>query len=361
MEKLRNLKEAVCSWENLLEAYREAAKGKRYREEIIRYSYRLEENLLELQEALRNETYRMGPYREFFVKYPKPRLVMAIGFRDRIVQHAIYRQINPYTDKRFCAHSYGCREGKGNLRAALKLLEWIRLYARKADAKDWGLIKDDISKYFYRVDHEKILDRYREITDDEWFLRLIGRIIDGGNIAFGLPPGRDVDLPRAQWLRDKGMPIGNLTSQETANMYLDRLDRFVKRVLRVKHYIRYMDDFILIVHKEDAERIQERITVFLREELLLELSGKSRILPILRGCEFVGYRVTPQGLRLRKKTTKHMKAALRQLEELVESGEVDAEKARSGATSYLGMLKKCNGEYMRRWIRENIKFMEGAA
>lgn len=360
MEKLRNLKEAVCSWENLLGAYREAAKDKRYREEIIQYSYRLEENLLELQESLQNETYQMGPYREFFVKYPKPRLVMAIGFRDRIVQHAIYRQINPYVDKRFYEHSYGCREGKGSLRAAMQLLEWVRLYARKADAKEWVLIKDDISKYFYRTDHGIILETYREITDDGWFLRLIGEIINGGGVAFGLPPGQDVDLPRAQWLRDKGMPIGNLTSQETANMYLDRLDRFVKRVLRVRHYIRYMDDFILIVRKRDAERIQERITAFLREELLLELSGKSRILPLLQGCEFVGYRVTPQGLRLRKKTTKHMKAALRQLDELVETGEITAEKARSGANSYLGMLDHCSGEYMRRWIRENIKFMEAA-
>ena len=118
MEKLHDLKDRICSFDNLLAAYREAARGKRYRNEVITFSFGLEENLLEIQRELLDRSYTVGNYREFYVRYPKPRLVMALGFRDRIVQWAIYRQINPYMEKRFIQHSYGCRQNKGTLAAA---------------------------------------------------------------------------------------------------------------------------------------------------------------------------------------------------------------------------------------------------
>ena len=107
MAGLHDLKTRICSFENLMGAYRDAAKGKRYRNEVINFSFNLAENLLSIQQDLLNMTYKVGPYREFYVRYPKPRLVMALGFRDRIVQWAIYRQINPYLDKRYISHSYG--------------------------------------------------------------------------------------------------------------------------------------------------------------------------------------------------------------------------------------------------------------
>ena len=157
MEKLHDLKDRICSFDNLLAAYREAARGKRYRNEVITFSFGLEENLLEIQRELLDRSYTVGNYREFYVRYPKPRLVMALGFRDRIVQWAIYRQINPYMEKRFIQHSYGCRQNKGTLAVAQCLLNWVRLISRKPDAKDWAIVKGDISKYFYRVDHEVIL------------------------------------------------------------------------------------------------------------------------------------------------------------------------------------------------------------
>ena len=105
---LHNIMEHICSFQNLYEAYKAAAKGKRYREEVLRYTQDLERNLFDLQEELRSGTYQVGPYREFYVRYPKPRLVMALQFRDRVVQHAIYRQINPYLEKRFIADSFAC-------------------------------------------------------------------------------------------------------------------------------------------------------------------------------------------------------------------------------------------------------------
>ncbi len=360
MEKLHNLKDRICSFENLLAAYREAARDKRYRDEVIAFTFNLEENLLELQQELIERRYTVGRYREFYVHYPKARLVMALGFRDRVVQWAIYRQINPWMDKRFIQHSYGCRKDKGTLAAAQCLLNWVQLFSRKDDAGEWRIIKGDVSKYFYRVDHDVSMSIYADITDDEWFLWLIGTIINNPNLPFGLPEGVAIDdCPREERLFDVGMPIGNLTSQETANIYLDRLDQFCKHKLHLRYYERYMDDFIIICRKEEAQAIMEQITVFLREELRLTISPKSRILPVTQPVEFVGYSVTPHGLRLRKKTTKHIKHALKHEAELYALGVIDIDSALNTVHSYFGMTKHCNGYNLRRWIAENIVFVRG--
>lgn len=354
-EKLHDLKRRICSFDNLMTAYREAAKGKRYRNEVIAFGFNLAENLLSIQSELLDGTYEVGCYREFYVRYPKPRLVMALSFRDRVVQWAIYLQINPYVDKRFISHSYGCRAGKGTLPAALCLLNWVQLISRKPDAADWVIIKGDISKYFYRVDHEVALSLYAEITDDEWFLRLIGTIINDASVPFGLPEGVGIDdCPRDERLYEVGMPIGNLTSQETANIYLDKLDQYCKHVLRLHYYARYMDDFVIVIKRSEAQRIFDLISEFLNNELRLTISPKSKILPATQPCEFVGYTISPHGLRLREKTTKHIKRALKRTQKLYSRGEIDQDKAFATIHSYLGMCKHINGYNVQRWIAENV-------
>lgn len=364
MEGLHNLKDRICDFENLMGAYRDAAKDKRYRNEVLNFTFNLGEKLLDIQRELMEMTYTVGPYREFYVRYPKPRLVMALGFRDRIVQWAIYRQINPYLDKRYINHSYGCRNGKGTLPAAQCLLNWQQLISRKPDADDWYLIKGDVSKYFYRVDHVKVLNTYHSITDDEWFMWLIGTIINNPDVPFGLPVGmKPNDCPRGQRLFDVGMPIGNLTSQETANLYLNRLDQYVKHVLSVHFYERYMDDFALYVKgKDNAWRIYHLIENFLRDELLLDMSPKSRIQKANAPVEFVGYMVSPHGLRMRKKTTRHIKRSLGKVAEMYADGEIDFDKALASIICYVGMTKHCHGHNLLRWIEDNITLQrrEGA-
>lgn len=356
LEKLRNLKERICSFENLFEAFISAADGKHDRAEVLDFAWNLEENLISIRRDLLNRTYQVGPYREFYVRYPKPRLVMALGFRDRVVQWAIYRQIDPYVDKRFITHSYGCRRDKGTLAAAECLLNWVRIISRKPDATEYCLIKDDISKFFYRVHHGTVLDQYAEISDDDWFLWLMDVIVNNPDVPFGLPEGMGIDdCPRDQRLYDVGQPIGNLTSQETANVYLNKLDLFCKHVLRLHYYVRYMDDFCIIVKgKENAERINAEIGTFLKGELMLELSAKSKILPANGQTEFVGYIVSPHGLRLRKKTTKHIKNALKCIRDLYAIGAIPREKALATIDSYMGLTVHCNGHNLRRWIRDNI-------
>ena len=356
LERLHNLKDSICDFENLMGAYREAIKDKRYRNEILDFGFNLSENLKSIQEDLLNMTYTVGRYREFYVRYPKPRLVMALGFRDRVVQWAIYRQINPYLDKRYINHSYGCRKGKGTLPAAQRLQSWQQLISRKPDAREWYIIKGDISKYFYRVDHKKVIQSYEEISDDPWFVWLISTIINNPDVPFGLPVGvRPDDCPRSERIFEVGMPIGNLTSQETANLFLDKLDQYCKHVLRLHFYIRYMDDFcILIKGKHEAWEAYDRIKTFLKEELLLDISPKSRIQKATDPVEFVGYLLTPHGIRMRKKTTRHMKKSLRHIMEAYADGRMSFDAAMESVTCYWGMTKHVNGRNMRRWIEDNF-------
>ena len=355
MEKLHNLKERICSYDNLFEAYISAAKGKGDRAEVVRFSFDLEENLSKIQKELMDGTYKVGPYREFYVRYPKPRLVMALGFRDRVVQWAIYRQIDPYVDKRFITHSYGCRRDKGTLAAAECLMNWMRQISRKPDADSYCIIKGDISKYFYRVDHEIVMDCYREISDDEWFLWLMGVIVNNPDVPFGLPVGMNIDdCPRENRLYSVGQPIGNLTSQETANIYLDRFDQWCKHTLGLRFYVRYMDDFCAIVKKSDAKKTMDAMTDFLRERLHLDMSRKARIVQANRDTEFVGFMVSAHGLRLRKKTVYHIKRSLKHLKNQYADWVIDFDRVKDSIICYCGMTKHCNAHYLEKWIAENI-------
>lgn len=356
MKRLQDLKARICSFENLMGAYRDAAKCKRYRDEVIYFTLDLGKNIHEIQGELLNQTYKVGPYREFYVRYPKPRLVMALGFRDRIVQWAIYRVLNPYLDKRYIDHSYGCRKAKGTLAAAEKFQNWQQLISRKKDKDEWYVIKGDVSKYFYRVNHEKVIDTYHNVSSDKWFIWLISTIINNPEVPFGLPPGtKPDDCPREKRLFDVGMPIGNLTSQETANLLLDALDQFSKHSLHHHFYIRYVDDFETIVKGYDnAKKAYEQTAQFLKNELYLDISPKSKIQKAIAPVEFVGYLITPHGIRMRKKTTKHIKKSLKHVMKAYANGEIEYDKAMETVTCYLGMCKKCNGHNMRRWIFENF-------
>lgn len=354
MEKLHNLRDRICDYENLMSAYRSAARGKRDRMEVIAFEQNLAENIQTIRNELMNMTYTVGNYREFYVRFPKPRLVMALAFKDRVVQWAIYRQINPFLEKRYISHSYGCRKGKGTLKAIQKFSSWQQAVSRKQG--DWYVIKGDISKYFYRVDHKVALSLYAEITDDEWFMWLIGSVINDPNVPFGLPEGMNPrECPRDERLYEVGMPIGNLTSQETANLYLNKLDQFCKMKLRLHYYIRYMDDFCIFIEgKKNARKILTRIKDFLGAELKLQLSSKSRIQKAKDPVEFVGYLSTPHGFRIRRKTTTHIKRSLRHIAREHAAGNITRERALQTGACYMGMCRHGNSYNMKRWISENF-------
>lgn len=294
MKTYKNLFVKVCSLRNLHTAYCKARKGKRYAEEILEFSYALEENLLKLKEELETHTYEHGTYKEFYVRDPKKRLIRAAPFRDRVMHHALCNIIEPIFDCRFVYDSYACRNNKGTHKGVERLQKFVR------SDKDNYALKCDISKYFDSVNHKFMLGLIaKRIKDKEiiWLARLI--------------------LESSVTYKESGacgIPIGNLTSQLFANIYLNELDYFVKHKLKVKHYIRYVDDFIFLQEsKQSLHEIKKQVIGFL-ESLRLGIHTKRAVVfPVSLGIDFLGYRVFNSYRLLRKSGVKKFLTQLKKL------------------------------------------------
>ncbi|SFR16799.1 reverse transcriptase/maturase family protein [Desulfoscipio geothermicus] len=351
MKKLKGLYEQIYDFENLHEAYREARKNKRYRDEVLKFSANLEENLIQIQNELIWKTYSVSRYREFFVYEPKKRLIMALPFKDRVVQWAIYRVLNPLIERRYIYDSYACRVGYGSHRAVNRLQCWLRKLERKHDRV--YILKLDISKYFYRVDHDVLMKILRRLIGDEDLLWLLEVIVRCEHTNFGLVLGDHVfDGERVGGV---GMPIGNLTSQMFANLYLNELDQFVKHTLREKHYMRYMDD-ALVLHpdKKHLWQVKQEIQRFVEDELHLVLNNKTTVRTINQGVDWVGYRVWSTHCKLRKSTAYKMKKRLKYLQKAYARGEVNFEDVDASVQSYIGALKHCNSYKLREKLFNSL-------
>lgn len=351
MKVLQNVFPEMTSFEWLERAYRNARKSKRYRSEILKFSSDLDANLLEIQKQMREETFRFETYRKHWIYVPKKRVVMALPFFSRIVQWSIYQELNPFFDQFFIEDSFACRKNKGALAAVLRVSYWMKLIDSKPGK--WYVIKLDISKYFYRVDHAVLMDLLKARIKDEKLLRLLDKIINCEGEKFGLP--RFVGPAEAEeddWLTDVGMPIGNLTSQLFANIYLNELDQFCKHVLHVRFYARYMDDVVLFApDKETANYYRAEIGKFFLERLHLDLNNKTSVRPADR-VEFVGYIITANTLRLRKDTIRRIKAAFRGICAEYFAGELTQEEFDRRVASYKGMTDHCDNEGIRRRLNE---------
>ncbi len=352
-----SLLERIYSWENLLNAYHEAGKEKWYRDDVVAFSARLEEKLTEIQNELIWRTYKVGRYREFYVTEPKKRLVMALGFKDRVVQWAIYLQINQELDNGMIYHSYGCRVCKGTTRAADRVQYWAALVDRKPER--WHYLKLDVSKYFYRVDHAVLLGILRrKYPGEDGFHWLMRTIVECDHTPFGLPPGKSADeVPPSERLFEVGMPIGNLTSQLLANVCLNELDQYIKHELGAHMYVRYMDDMV-ILHPDAATLNRWRVLIekYLNEVLHLELNSKTTIGLVCHGITFVGCRIYPGGRKPTRQAVKKMKARMRYIAKEYEAGLIDFEAVDATMQSYFGQLKHCKTDGLQKWIEQNIKF-----
>ena len=272
-KRINNIYDQIYTYENLLKAYRKARKNKRYRTEVLAYTARLSENLLELQEDFKTCTYHPQPYRSFTIYEPKERIIRALPFKDRVAQHALCNVIRPIIERGFYAHSYACIDGRGAHKASRDLSRWYYRLYREWDGNVW-VLKGDIHSYFASMSHDVLKRQYRKEIKDRRVLALLDCIVDHNGT--GAPVG---------------VPVGNLTSQLFGGMYLTPLDRFVKETLRAKWYMRYMDDFIILSPSrlELVEQL-EKITEFLHTELRLELNPKTKIYKPMHGIDYVGYR-----------------------------------------------------------------------
>ena len=239
MKTYRNLYPQIIDFENLYLAFRKARKGKRDRPEVAAFEFDLEANLFQLQEELATQTYTPGPYRNFYMRERKLRLISAAPFRDRVVHHALCRVLDPIWERRFIHDTYACRPGKGTHRALDRCQHFARRYPY--------VLQCDVHQFFPAIDLTILRGKLARLIATTTCCWLIDRILDGGAGVLAPMyemewfPGDDLLAP----LRPRGLPIGNLTSQTWANVYLDSLDQFVKRELKCRAYLRYCDDFLL--------------------------------------------------------------------------------------------------------------------
>jgi RNA-directed DNA polymerase len=284
MRTYKNLYSQVCSFENLYKAYLKARKSKRYKEYVLDFSWDVEKELRKLQEELINKTYQHGNYYKFTLYDAKKREIKAAPFRDRVVHHAICAIIEPIFDKSFVFDSYACRKGKGTHSAIRRLDRFIKSLCTKWGEENVYCLKCDISKYFDSIDHNILLSLIGKKIKDPDLYWLIKKVVKSSLTHRVYKSLFD--------FRDTGIPIGNLTSQLFANLYLNKLDQFVKHNLRQKYYLRYMDDFLVLSNsKKELHRLESVLRVFLRKELKLELHHtKVSLYTLSKGIGFLGYR-----------------------------------------------------------------------
>jgi RNA-directed DNA polymerase len=321
MKTYKHLYPEIFSVTNLYRAYRAAARGKRGKPPVAAFEFDLEENLLRLREELTAKSYTPGPYRHFTIHYPKHRKISAAPFRDRVVHHALVRQIEPIFERRFIHDSYACRVGKGTHRALDRCQEFAR---QRKYVLQWDLVQ-----FFPSADHEILRDILARPLADPDTLWLIDRILDSG--AGVLADEYDMvyfpgdDLTAA--CRPRGLPIGNLTSQFWANCLLNELDQFVKRELKCRHYMRYVDDGLLF---HDETRVLHHWRVAIGEfsaGLRLKLHERqTRVYPVNTGIPFLGFRVYPDHRRLKPANGYAYRQRLKALIVRYAAGEIDLER-----------------------------------
>ena len=323
----------------MFRAWRRFSKGKRNSPDVARFELRLEEELVFLQERLSHGVWTADPYREKRIADPKPRIIHVASIRDRVFFQAVYQQLYQVFEKTFIHDSYASRKEKGT-HAGVKR---FGLFARKVSLnyrRQAFVLKCDIRKFFDNIDHELLCALISKHIMDGKFLALIRRVIE----SFALQGG-------------KGLPLGNVTSQIFANIYLNELDQFVKHILKTSYYIRYCDDFVLL-HQDEAVLCKWLLQIhdFLRDRLLLELHpNKVTTRKLRQGTDFLGYDSLQHYSVLRTKTKKRMLKRLTLLAGRIHTDE-DFAHAEPVIRSYLGLLAHCKGKRLRKTIE--LKFKE---
>jgi len=312
-----NLYSQLSSFDNLHLAYRQAAKGKRGQSLVASFEFRLEEELCALQDELLAGTYTPGPYHSFYIRDPKRRLISAAPFRDRVVHHALCNVIEPIFERTFIGDSYANRVGKGTHRALDRAQQFAQCYAH--------VLQCDVEQFFPSVDHGLLRAVLARKIADPQVMGLVDRILISGQgvladeYTMTYFPGDDLFAVE----RPRGLPIGNLTSQFWANVYLNELDQFLKRELHCPAYLRYVDDFLLF--SDDKRRLwrwRDAIIERLGSLRLTLHARESTVYPATNGIPYLGFRLYPDHRRLKRRNGVAFARRLRAWREEVMHGEL---------------------------------------
>ena len=320
--------EQIVSAENLFLAWDEFRRGKQAKADVMKFEWQLEENIFGLQRELSAGHYKHGPYRAFYITDPKQRLIHKASVRDRILHHAIFKILNPVFEPTFIANSFSCRVGKGTHKGVVTLAKILRRVSQNHTGPCYAL-KCDIFKFFASVDHGILLGILARHVKDKDTLRLLAAII--GSFNTERTPG-------------KGLPIGNLTSQLFANIYMNEFDQFIKHELKVKDYVRYTDDFVIVSDNiEYLWLLLPKIQKFLGDALALSLHpSKITIRKFSQGIDFLGYVILPHHIRLRTKTKRRLQHKLGDRNAHYMLGAITSQSLNQSWQSYLGVLSHSN-------------------
>ena len=351
MKRHGNLYPQIIEFENLLLAARQAQRCKRFRDNVLEFNYHLETELIRLQQELTNKTYQPGAYRTFHLIDPKSRLISAAPYRDRVVHHALCNIIVPIFENTFIHDSYANRVGFGTHRALKRFTKFAR--------NSRYVLQCDIKKYFPTIDREilkQLLRRKIKCRDTLW---LIDTIIDNSNeqeTVIDYFPGDDLLTPVT---RKKGLPIGNLTSQFFANVYLNGFDHFVKQQLKISKYVRYVDDFGLF-HDEREFLAEARIAL---EEYLAKLRLKihpikSQLFETKIGATFLGFRIFPDRIRVQNSNLHRARRRLRRLQTDYARGKIEWDDVNQSMQSWFAHLEHGDTWQLRQKIFSNLVFIK---
>lgn len=348
MKTHKNLYEKICSFKNLHKAFKKAKKTKSKKDYVIKFESNIMQNLLQLKHELETQSYKTKPLKTFVIRDPKTRVISASDFRDRIVHHAICNIIEPIFERTFIHDSYANRKNKGTHKA-LQRFDYFKSKITKngrlvKDPKSNNMIigyalKCDIKQYFASVDHEIIIQLIKKKIKDKKLLWLITLIIKNHATK---EPG-------------KGMPIGNLTSQYFANIYLNQLDYFVKQKLKAKYYIRYLDDFIILDRsKQKLDGYKKQISQFLKTIKLEPHPDKSKIIPLHKGINLLGFRIFYHNKLLKKSNIRLIEYRVKNFKKLHNSGQLPKNKIAESIQSWCAYAKWANTHKLRKGIEKQI-------
>lgn len=340
-KKIKNVFYKKLTFEKMLQAHYRAKKHKTYKNEVIEFELDLENNIINIINQLKNHTYRLGKYFTFKVYEPKEREIKALPYKDRIVhQWYVEEFIKPYLLPRFITTSYACITGKGTHKAVDNVQSQMRIFKRNYG--DFWILKCDIKKFFYSINPcilFKIMSKY---IYDKDLLFLTQILIFNGPINSN----------------QIGIPIGNYTSQFFANIYLNELDQYIKRILKIKYITRYMDDFIILLKtKQECINIKEKIEIFLHTNLNLELNAKSRYYPYKMGVNFCGYRIFTTHRLLRVASKKKIKRNVKKWNQLYNQKNLNLAYSIQSLNSWLGHSSHCNSYKLQQKILDNCEFL----
>ena len=338
------LYDRVYDFENLYEAYRLTARGKRTDPEKLAFEMNLGSNLAELSQRLEERTYYPEGHRCFMVYEPKQRLIHASAFPDRIVQHSLCDNVlREYLDPRLVYDCAACRKGKGTHFAIRRLTGFLTDFY-KHHGTDGYFLKIDIRKYFDNIDHEILKGLFKDFPDED-VRELICRIIDSYETEEG-----------------KGLPLGNQSSQWFALYYLDRIDREIKEKLRIRYYTRYMDDMVLIHESKTwLKEVLRRLECIAREERKLSFNEKTQVFPLSQGADYLGWHfyLTDTGKVIRKLRTgskRRLKKRIKAYKKGYAEGSREFSGIVSGIVSTEAHLAHGHTYALRRKIHSELRF-----